>query len=91
MKNLIRFQKPNETIFLICGCHSEVLVINYDYNTKIADLSLFENYDSYRHKLSFWHKIKTIIQILTKGTVYTDQITLEKTQLDVLKEYLSNL
>jgi len=91
MKSLIKFQNQNEILFFICNCYNEVLVINYDKSYKIADLCIYESYNSYSHKLSFWHKIKTILHILRTGKIYSDQISLDSDQIEKLKMYLSYL
>lgn len=78
-------------MFLLCNCNNEVLVMNYDQKFKTMDVCIFESNSSYANKLSFWQRLQAIMAIITKGTIYTDQIMLEYDQVKYLKDYLLNI
>lgn len=82
---LTRFPNQNNTIFSLCDCRSEVLVIDYDKEVSCADLCIYKSVNIY---LSFWQKMRMIFRILTKGTPYSDQIILSKKQLLEVKEFI---
>lgn len=90
MSNLIQFDH-NKILFILCGCQSEVLVLNYDKEIKLADLAIYENIEAFSMKMSWKQKFRHIWQILIKGTPYNDQIVLDKKQLQTLKEFLIQL
>jgi hypothetical protein len=83
--------EKNKVIFFLCDCHSEVLVIEYDKELGLADLSVYENRASYKHKLSFWQRFRHIWHIIVRGTPYSDQILLNKNQIKELKTFLNAL
>jgi CRISPR/Cas system-associated protein Cas5 (RAMP superfamily) len=83
--------KENKTVFIPCECQSEVLYIEYDHQLELADLCLYENYNTIRSKNSLFSKIKQIARIISRGTIYSDQIVLQKKQLKDLKNFLVSL
>jgi hypothetical protein len=87
---LTKFQ-DNKLIFLLCDCHSEVLVIEYDSQIKCAELAMYENHASYKHKLSIWQRIRYCYQVLINKKPYTDQIMLNNKQIQELKTFLNSL
>ena len=91
MSSIIKFPSPNKTTFILCDCKSEVLVIDYDQEYELADISIYENFASYSSRMSFWQKVRYIYRILIHHTPYTDQIILNKGQLKQLKNFLDNL
>ena len=84
-------QKINNyrTLFIRCDCNSEVLVIDYDGDFKIIELSIFSSLIS--SKMSIWQKIRYIYQIIKHGKPYTDQIILHQAQIDELKAFLNTI
>jgi hypothetical protein len=83
--------KENRTIFIPCGCKSEVLVIEYDHRSEMADLAIYENQTSYKHKLSLWQKIRYCYQVFVENKPYADQMILEKKQILELKLFINSL
>jgi hypothetical protein len=86
--NMIKFEK-NKTTFILCDCKSEVLVLEYDDEYNLMELSIYENLSSYSHKMSFWQKLRYVYQVLIKGRPYSDQIILTKEQLKDLSSFIS--
>lgn len=83
--------KENRTVFIPCGCRSEILVVEYDNNLELADFAIYENRSSYIQKMSFWHRLRYIWQILWHKKPYADQITLSKKQLKELEGFLHDV
>ncbi len=83
--------KTNKTLFLLCDCHSEILVIEYDHSLKLADLAIYENFVSMKNKLSLWQKWRYCWYVLWHNKPYSDQIVLNNKQLLDLRNFLSGL
>lgn len=83
--------KENKTLFVPCGCHNEILMIEYDHEYKMADVSIYESYVSYNNKMSFWQRIRYCWRVLLHKKPYSDQIMLDNNQLKDLKSFLSAL
>jgi len=83
--------KTNKTLFIPCDCHSEVLLIEYDHELKIAELAIYENRNSYEYKTSFYQRLRYCYQALFLKRPYSDQIVLNKKQLVELKSFLVSL
>jgi len=88
MLNMVKFEK-NRTTFILCDCRSEVLVLEYDSECDLIELSIYENLSSYSCKMSFWQKLRYIYQVLIKGRPYSDQIILNKEQLKDLSSFIN--
>ena len=85
--NVVKFEK-NKTTFILCDCRSEVLVLEYDNEYDLMELSIYENISSYAHKISFFQKIRYIYQVLVKNRPYSDQIILNKDQIKSLSTFI---
>ena len=83
--------KENKTLFIPCDCRSEILMIEYDHEYKLADLAIYESYASHSNKMSFWQRIRYCWQVLRHNKPYADQIMLDNNQLKDLKSFLSTL
>lgn len=83
--------KTNKTLFIPCDCSSEILIIEYDHEIKMADLAIYENQSSYRSKMSLYQRLRYCYQVLVNKKPYADQITLNNKQLGDLKNFLSCL
>jgi hypothetical protein len=83
--------QKNKTIFIPCGCKSEVLVMEYDHETDILDCAIYENIASYINKMSFWQKIRYCYRVLVHGRPYADQIMLNRKQLKDMKLFIDTL
>jgi hypothetical protein len=79
------------TVFIRCGCESEILVLDYDPEISMLDLSIYEILKSYEHGMSFWQKVRYIYQIMRYGRPYSDQIVLDKNQIKELKAFLFSI
>jgi hypothetical protein len=78
-------------LFLQCDCESEVLVINYESDIKMADMAIYEHPVSFRSKMSFYQKLRYIWRILVNGRPYADQIILNNAQLKSIKDFIESL
>ena len=83
--------KENKTLFIPCDCKSEVLIIEYDHNIESADVAIYENIQSFKHKLSIWQRIRYAVRCLVNGRPYGDQIMMNKKQLKELRSFLASL
>lgn len=81
----------NKTLFIPCGCRSEILVIEYDHEWKMADVAIYEHSVSLRHKISFFQRLRYCWSILWLKKLYSDQICLDHKQLVELKGFLQNI
>jgi hypothetical protein len=88
--NMVKFEK-NRTTFILCDCRSEVLVLEYDSEYDLIELSIYENLSSYSHKMSFWQKLRYIYQVLIKSRPYSDQIILNKDQIKHIANFLTSI
>jgi hypothetical protein len=86
-------QKRNNfrTAFIRCDCDSEVLVVRYDGEFESIDLCIYQSHTSFYHKMSWYQKLRYIYQVLRHGEPYTDQIMLQKNQVEELKGFLNSL
>lgn len=83
--------KQKKTLFTMCSCMGELLVIEYDEEFDIADLSIYQQRNSFLHIQSFWQKMRYCWQILWNSKPYTDQMQLSKEQLIELKQFIESL
>jgi hypothetical protein len=83
--------KENKTLFIPCDCRSEILMIEYDHNIKMADFSIYQDYASFRYKMSLWQRLRYCWQVLWYKKPYADEILLNNKQLLDLKTFLSSL
>lgn len=83
--------EENKTIFIPCDCRSEILMIKYDHELKIADLAIYESFYSNQYKMSLWHRLVYCWRILVQKKLYVDQINLNHKHLKELKTFLSSL
>jgi hypothetical protein len=83
--------RENKTIFIPCSCKSELLVIEYDHTINMADVAIYENADSYSHKMSLWQRLRYCYNVLLRRKPYADQMVLDKKQLRDLQNFLNGL
>jgi hypothetical protein len=88
--SLVKFEK-NKTIFILCDCRSEILVLDHDSEYGLTELSIYENMSSYGHKMSFGQKLRYIYRILVHSRPYSDQIILNSNQLAELYNFLGSI
>jgi tRNA(Ile2) C34 agmatinyltransferase TiaS len=81
-------QPVNNIHFEICGCKSEILVLEYDYEIGLMDLAIYEHGISFRNKMNWFQKLRYIWQVIRYNKPFNDQIVLDKTQIQKLKQYL---
>lgn len=79
------------TAFIRYDCDSEVLVVRYDGEFESIDLCIYQSHNSFCHKMSWYQKLRYIYQVLRYGQPYTDQIMLQKNQVEELKGFLNSL
>lgn len=85
---LTKFPNPNNSIFILCDCKSEVLLIDYDKEIGLADFAI---YQSQSVRLPFWQKIRHIWHILIKGSPYSDQMVLTNKHLKEIKQFIEQI
>ena len=83
--------KENKTLFIPCGCRSEILMIEYDHEMRMADFAIYEHQVAYKSKMSLWQRLRYCWQVLLHKKPYADQIMLDDKQLLDLKEFLQGL
>ena len=83
--------KSNKTLFIPCGCRSEILVIEYDHEWKMADLAIYETNASFKAKMSLWQRLKYCWQVLWHKKPYADEMMMDNQQLLDLKRFLNTL
>jgi hypothetical protein len=81
--------QENKTLFIPCDCRSEILLIEYDHEMKMADFAIYETNIS--NKMSLWQRLEYCWQILVKKKPYADAIILNNKQLIDLKIFLDSL
>jgi hypothetical protein len=87
-----KFDKNNDTktFFCLCDCKSEILVIEYDHQVKLADLAIYK-YAGISNKLSLIQRLRYAIKIIWSGKPYADQIVLTPKQLKEIKNFCSDI
>lgn len=81
----------HKTVFIPCECRNEILVIEYDHETQLTDVAIYESMASFTHKLSLWQRIRYAFKTLFYGKPFSDQMILSRKQLKDLKSFLSGL
>lgn len=79
----------NKTLFMPCGCRSEILMIEYDHEWKMADIAIYQTDVSFRYKMSLWQRLRYCWQVLWHKKPYADQIMMDHKQLKDLKNFLN--
>ena len=83
-------QDKTTSCFILCDCKSEVLVIEYDHQYKIAELAIFAHHAS-AYRMSFWQKMRYIWQVLVYSKPYSDQMILNTKQIKDLKQFVNSV
>lgn len=83
-----KLNDQNNIYFELCGCKSEVLVLEYDKEIGLVDLAIYEHSISFRNKMSWFQKLRYIWQVCRHNRPYNDQIVLDKNQIQKLKLFL---
>lgn len=81
----------NKTLFIPCGCRSEILMIEYDHEWKMADFAIYNHPIAYKSKMSLWQRLRYCFQVLIHKKPYADQVVLDQKQLKELKNFLISL
>ena len=81
-------KNQNNIHFELCDCRSEVLVLEYDSESGLMDLAIYEHSVSFRNKMNLYQKLRYIWQVCRYNRPYNDQIVLDKDQIQNLKEFL---
>lgn len=74
------------TLFSLCDCRTEILVMEYDHDLKICELAIFSS-ALYGSKMSFMQRIRYIFAVLLYGIPYKDQIIVSLKQLKEIKNF----
>lgn len=79
------------TVFIRCHCYNHILIAHYDKTLDSLDVCLYETKNSTKDKMTLWQKITYIYQIIITGKPYTDQIILNRSQIEELKSFLNKI
>lgn len=90
-KNKNRKSNVFRAAYLRCSCDNEILVVRYDGEIDMLDLCLFQNQNSFKQTMTLWQKIRYTYNLFITGLPFTDQIVLNRNQIDELKGFLDNL
>lgn len=90
MGHITKFE-DNKVLFTLCDCRSEILVIEYDPEVKMADLAIYETNSAFSHKMTFWQKFRYCWRVLVNKRPFGDQIIISQKQIKEIKEFLSEL
>ena len=80
--------------FFQCECMTEGLLIGYFENDTDIDKEIYVSlftHGMYNPKPSLWFRIKQAWRVITKGSVYDDQLILSIDKAKELGEYLTNI
>ncbi len=83
--------KTNKTLFIPCGCRSEILMIEYDHEIQMADFAIYEHQVSYKSKMSLYQRLRYCWRVLFHKKPYADQIMLDNRQLVELRNFISSV
>lgn len=83
--------KTNKTLFIPCDCRSEILMIEYDHEYKMADLAIYQTGTSFNTKMSLWQRLRYCWRVLWHKQPYADEMMLDNKQLLDLKKFLIGL
>lgn len=84
-------------LFLECNCEAEALEFKYIMDDPDSDdgkelwVALWQIGYSDPKTISLWTKLKMAFHVLKKGTLYGDQVILNKTNILRLKEWVNSL
>jgi hypothetical protein len=84
-----KFDKGLKTLFCLCDCKTEVLVIEYDHELKLADLAIYKNFSS--NRLSIWDRLRYAFRVFFIGKPYSDQIVLTEKQIKDIKKFCTEV
>lgn len=90
-KNKIQKISNFRAAFIRCDCDNEVLVVRYDGELDSLDLCLFETQSSFKYKMSWSQKLRYLYNLFKTGQPFTDQIILQRQQIEELKGFLNTL
>lgn len=85
-KNKKEKQKISE-FFIKCDCGYEVLGLSYDDEIRMLDLAIY----SCSPFMSLWQKIRYCWQLFTKGRPYSDQMMINKNQIQDIIKFLNSV
>lgn len=83
--------KTNKTLFIPCDCRSEILMIEYDHEHKMADFAIYQTDAAFRSKMSLRQRLRYCWQVLLHKKPYADEIMLDHKQLKDLKNFINSL
>lgn len=84
-------QDKIKTCFVSCDCKTEVLCIEYDHDTNMAEVALYEHKSYLTGKMSWLNKLRYCWKILCTGRPYCDQLVLTNKSLRELRVFLLSL
>jgi len=93
MTYLISYNKHEslKTLYLPCGCSTEILALEYDKTYQIADFAIYTHGVFSCGKMSIWQKLRYCWRVLWLGKPFGDAMVLENDQLIVLRDFLNEL
>lgn len=91
MSYVTKYEKDRViSIFIPCDCTGEILKIEYDHDSGLADLCIYTS-GAYANKMSLWQKLRYIWQVLVYSKPFGDQMVLRAKQLKELKRFLISI
>lgn len=78
----------SKEIFLECSCYSEGIKFDYNKEDNTLEISIYQRGLTPRTK-SWKEKLRWIWQIITKDTIYGDEIMLEQKNINRLTEFVN--
>lgn len=81
----------NKTIFSQYGNTDGLIVIKYDHDKQLADISINQTKEYYFNKLSLWQKLCYLIRYFYTLCACRNKIVLNNKQLVELKTFLGSL
>lgn len=80
--------KEERKVYIDCDCCGEILVLKHCTDEDEIDIAIYQ-YGHYKdNRLDFRSRLKYMWHILTTGQCYGDQITLHKSKLNKLINFL---
>lgn len=78
-----------KTIYIQCSCYSEGMLVEYDEEDKLYYISYLGSCKE-SFVMTWRNRLRSIVRILTKGRIYTDQLVMRAAPMRELITFLRN-